>query len=469
MFMAVNIYFLMRCCAFVLCLISASIYPFIEFISLQKKGSSTITCIGELHQSFYKETDSCGPSETRDKKLLLELISKSSIGKKPLCFIMELRQQDMPKAKNFDPEAGDVKAGCLGTLAAFAAKHDNQFGSIRFIWADNRGPIDRDINEAFMFFSNPTFYQIFCVRFLKHFNAELTHMAEHNTAIPILINELQEIKRADNFDQLLGACPQLKQIYFDKGNLFDSLKKQFTAPITNYTAHDLLNHIDKNIDFVAQLQEKYAQHSQLQAVLGSYKVSLTNIKGKVKNFYQDITPCLNTYCSQAVFDAAQRHSFAYVRDQMYEWLIPLGGITADITFIDHIMQALEQGHNIIFFGGNNHAVELYNICVKIGSTDIFAHGKNYKDDRPGLPIYGSSQFETPSLVNILHKVATHIKENDLTTNMTTSKCALTCAFCNTNGTNYKRCSKCKNVYYCSVECQGRDWPTHKLNCHVHKS
>jgi hypothetical protein len=28
----------------------------------------------------------------------------------------------------------------------------------------------------------------------------------------------------------------------------------------------------------------------------------------------------------------------------------------------------------------------------------------------------------------------------------------------------KRCGKCKAVYYCTVDCQIKHWPTHKLNC-----
>lgn len=37
-----------------------------------------------------------------------------------------------------------------------------------------------------------------------------------------------------------------------------------------------------------------------------------------------------------------------------------------------------------------------------------------------------------------------------------------CFVCQKNSS--LRCSKCKKIYYCSVECQKQDWHSHKLIC-----
>lgn len=44
-----------------------------------------------------------------------------------------------------------------------------------------------------------------------------------------------------------------------------------------------------------------------------------------------------------------------------------------------------------------------------------------------------------------------------------------CAVCGVHATKTKRCSRCRNAYYCSQEHQVADWPTHKLICLPHQA
>ena len=185
-------------------------------------------------------TNPWNQSEARDKNLLLDLCKKVSTSTKPISFIGEFRKQDMAKAKTFDPEKlGEAKAGCLATLASFAAQHQNQLGAINFIWADIRCDVDKDINEPFAYFSNPMFYQIFCIGFLKHFGEQFHNWRPSDLKLPMRL-QLQEIKRADNFDQLLAICHELRGIFFASGYLFDQVLNHFRAHAGGSTIQDLI-------------------------------------------------------------------------------------------------------------------------------------------------------------------------------------------------------------------------------------
>ncbi len=39
-----------------------------------------------------------------------------------------------------------------------------------------------------------------------------------------------------------------------------------------------------------------------------------------------------------------------------------------------------------------------------------------------------------------------------------------CANCNISAPNLKKCGRCKDIYYCSRECQVVNWTKHKPNC-----
>uniref|UniRef100_A0A4W4GUJ0 [histone H3]-lysine(4) N-trimethyltransferase n=1 Tax=Electrophorus electricus TaxID=8005 RepID=A0A4W4GUJ0_ELEEL len=69
------------------------------------------------------------------------------------------------------------------------------------------------------------------------------------------------------------------------------------------------------------------------------------------------------------------------------------------------------------------------------------------------------------------KATTHFKVGDLVFACPAYSYVLTvnergchCEFCFTRKDALSKCGKCKQAYYCNVECQKGDWPMHKLEC-----
>jgi hypothetical protein len=47
-----------------------------------------------------------------------------------------------------------------------------------------------------------------------------------------------------------------------------------------------------------------------------------------------------------------------------------------------------------------------------------------------------------------------------------SEFGLQCTVCHSNKDGIFKCSKCKKTYYCSRECQIKDWKQHKQSCEL---
>ena len=117
-----------------------------------------------------------------------------------------------------------------------------------------------------------------------------------------------------------------------------------------------------------------------------------------------------------------------------------------------------------FLVGANHAIELHNACKKLEMLPLAAYGQQEKDDKPGMPISLVSRFTTEQLEAIMASTASACLQTAPVTSPATPVTLQTCATCQKQGTDLKRCGACKAVYYCSVDCQSKDWQKHKLTC-----
>jgi len=67
------------------------------------------------------------------------------------------------------------------------------------------------------------------------------------------------------------------------------------------------------------------------------------------------------------------------------------------------------------------------------------------------------------VLNLKHEVQTRFQENGIPISVNTSGIPDKCFVCSKEG-KLKRCASCKIATYCSIDCQKKDWPTHKQIC-----
>ncbi|XP_041929413.1 N-lysine methyltransferase SMYD2-A [Alosa sapidissima] len=85
-------------------------------------------------------------------------------------------------------------------------------------------------------------------------------------------------------------------------------------------------------------------------------------------------------------------------------------------------------------------------------------------------IEGTDRFLSPGKGRGL-KALKHFKVGDLVFScpayayvLTVNERGAHCEFCFTRQEGLSKCGKCKQAYYCNVDCQKGDWPMHKLEC-----
>lgn len=131
-------------------------------------------------------------------------------------------------------------------------------------------------------------------------------------------------------------------------------------------------------------------------------------------------------------------------EPLYSWILPLFENLLDCDLIINLTKTLKRHNQVIIFVGNKHAITLHNFLKSYGFKPEFIRGLTEKSNGPA--IFECARFDRGEFSSFLSNAF-----------------CLKCASC-TQHDNLKRCSRCKSTFYCSQECQKKDWPSHKLIC-----
>jgi len=140
---------------------------------------------------------------------------------------------------------------------------------------------------------------------------------------------------------------------------------------------------------------------------------------------------------------------------LYQWILPLTDNIVDAHFITETIEALKDHNQVILFVGNNHALALHNFLKHLNFETECIQGLTTKSKGPA--VFAGPRFDRNNLTNFLSNVFSESSADEQEKQITN------CAKCNKANCT-KKCSLCKLSYYCSVECQKKNWSSHKLVC-----
>jgi len=88
--------------------------------------------------------------------------------------------------------------------------------------------------------------------------------------------------------------------------------------------------------------------------------------------------------------------------------------------------------------------------------------KEFKDNRKSLVKLYSEELIEASRASLMERAKKLAASYDFNNFEPTLPAMGTCAACGQDAE--KRCSKCRQTWYCSRDCQVEHWKTHKVNC-----
>lgn len=176
--------------------------------------------------------------------------------------------------------------------------------------------------------------------------------------------------------------------------------------------------------------------------------------GIIKELYKSANPaeeCGSVFIRLFAHYRTPRKLAERLRELTTYFIIDTDSSIADYGFFSRLFELGSKHKNRMLLCGNDHALKMLEILRSMNWQLV--DGKRLRADKTN---------------NVLIESAIAHAKDLLLKRPTIKKVSIQscCAKCSAKPEKPQRCSRCKNIRYCSVACQKADWERHKKDCKV---
>jgi hypothetical protein len=426
---------------------SLNIHCIIDSISLDRYRNQVICRIGDSHITVYNQGTPGADIERQHTLYIQDLLQYIGQKQKPTTIILESGKMLLQSVELASLTDKTLAKGFIPYVALQAQEYTQKYPSLHFIHADKRTQKLATFYQIFAYFCTNKIINSFIIPFMQMLPEDINQK---------LYKQLfgKHIKDAVLlFDNFIQENPQGRDgLFQDHHSILSkfSIRAKFASP---YTLQELFGEAEQAKKEFEKLTSSLGPqdpcHSFIENIIQKYDHAIRELD----RFFKSVSSYSpHQSCIDAICDAVKEKSFTEIYEQ-WQWA-EQSADTFDANLAIELSQALHDDHNVIIICGSQHSTNLDELINKLGCEKIFPPHKDLCPDGAHCILSGQ----------ILEKLFSTIKVTftpQSVEQQVTSQ-AQSCYVCQKPAKNL--CSKCKKIYYCSRDCQAKDWQKHKLIC-----
>jgi len=390
--------------------------------------------------------------EEEAKKCTKRLLRDLSKGSRKIDIILEgnsfgaktLRQQKEDQKRT----SPSIKTGLFSSIVLSAQKRNLKLGdNIRFRYTNNFGPATSSIASfctAIQLIGKTVLSGYINRRCHEKSLSGIAEALELSTKVP------DAISQPSDYDAILSNST-LKPLFFNKGEEFDRHMQSFRKMHHNPTVKQLFDELSAAQESMKQLTKQLhaAKFPRMEIIKGAEE----NIDALIKQLRVDFVEKyagrnLNKINSLPFIDviikALKEDKFEEIVGFLRDWFSYFSLHACTMLAFKTVLQSINEHRSVLLIGSPKlsmiiHTLLRYSTEHKEGAV---------KEEIRTPPM--TDEFGQDQIKKLLHSMRNILLD-------------LRCQTCG-NSLDLMRCRGCKKVRYCSVDCQKKDWPQHKLTC-----